>query len=102
VRAGEGHCWRAVRRCEVTTDALWSRQEIRTQSVQCAGQVDIWEAVEEALSVSPDDVPTGGDAGTELPCDGCGADIGEPCRWHCTSRPCACPDSGFLCVECAL
>lgn len=29
-------------------DALWSVQEIRTQAEQVTGQVDIWEAIEEA------------------------------------------------------
>ncbi len=39
--------------------------------------------------VHPDDVTSGPDAfdPLDLPCDGCGAEIGEPCRFSCCGSP---------------
>lgn len=50
-----------------TTDALWSAGEVREQSRQVTGQLDVWDAIEDTLHA-------------ELrPCAACNAESGAPC-----------------------
>ncbi len=53
----------------MSTDALWSRAEIRLQAEQVRGQLDVWDLLENPIG-----------------CVVCGASAYESCQVECASR----------------
>ena len=45
--------------------ALWTAGEVREQAAQCAGQLDVWDSIDQTA------------------CDACGAAAGVPCDPFC-------------------